>query len=169
MGWNVVGEVVGVLGGSPGRVVRFWKAYLRLKVHEAMVELVEGGEACLLSPLSRVANAVVAWCPRTLIFCSSVLPTTVLPTTVLPRGNRLWTFSSALMLFAANGSQTGLAYSSTGCTKAFYAAFLSLSFVILMFHLRKPKVWCFSAYSMMVLTTTCSRSMQGMLVREMGQ
>ena len=73
------------------------------------------------------------------------------------------------MLFAVNGSQTGLAYSSTGCTKALYAAFLSLSFIILMFRLRKPKVWCFSAYSMMVLTTTCSRSMQGMLVREMGQ
>ena len=67
-------------------------SYLRLKVHEAMVELVEGGEACLLPPLSRVANAVVAWRPRTLIFCSSVLPTTVLvllPTTVLPRGNCL--------------------------------------------------------------------------------
>ena len=80
--------------------------------------------------LELVNAIVVAWCPCMLIFCSFVLPT--LPT--------LWTFSNALMLLAVNGSQKGLAYSSTGCTNALYAVFPSLSFVVLMFRLRKPKV-----------------------------
>ena len=44
------------------------------------------------------------------------------------------------MLLAVNGSQTGLAYSSTGRTKALYAAFFSLSLVVLTFRLRKPRV-----------------------------
>ena len=80
--------------------------------------------------LELVSAIVVAWYPCILIFCSFVLP--ILPT--------LWTFSSALMLLAVNGSQKGLAYSSTGRTNAMYAVFLSLSFVVLMFCLRKPKV-----------------------------
>ena len=53
---------------------------------------------------------------------------------------RLWTLSSALMLLAVNGSQTGLAYSNTGRTNALHAAFFRLSFVVLMFRLRRPKV-----------------------------
>ena len=55
----------------------------------------------------------------------------------------LWTFSSALMLWAVKGSHTGLAYSSTGLIleHALYAAFLSFSLVILILHLRKPRVF----------------------------
>ena len=43
-------------------------------------------------------------------------------------------------MLSVNGSQTGLTYPSTGRTITWYAAFLSLSFVVLMFRLRKPKV-----------------------------
>jgi len=48
-GMEFVGEVVSVPGGSV--VVGFWRAVFWLNVYEAVMELVEGGEACLLSLL----------------------------------------------------------------------------------------------------------------------
>ena len=49
-------------------------------------------------------------------------------------------FPGALILLHVKGPQTGLAYSSTGRTNALNAAFFSLSFVVLMLRLRKPRV-----------------------------